>query len=59
MKKRIFFTVLLLLAWIFFATLFYKTLIVMLLAVVWQGKIREKLPERIKPYGIKAIFGRV
>ena len=56
MKKRIFFTVLLLLAWIFFATLFYKTLIVMLLAMVWQGKIREKLPERIKPYGIKAIW---
>ncbi len=35
MKKRIFFTVLLLLAWMFVATLFYKTLIVMLLALVW------------------------
>ncbi len=56
MKKRIFFTVLLLLAWIFVATLFYKTLIVMILVLVWQSKIREKLPERIKPYGVKAMW---
>ena len=56
MKKRIFFTVLLLLAWMFFATLFYKTIIAMLLALVWQSKIREELPRRIKPWGIKAMW---
>ncbi len=56
MKKRIFLTLVLLLAWLYFATLFYKTLMVMLIALVWQSNIREKLPERIKPYGIKVMW---
>ena len=46
----------LLIAWAFFTTLFYKTLIVMLIALVWQGKLRGKLPERVKPWGIKAMW---
>ena len=56
MKKNILFTVLLLLAWMYFATLFYKTIVVMLIALVWQKRIREKLPDCIKPYGIKAMW---
>lgn len=56
MKKRIFFTVLLLLAWMFFYTLFYKTLVVLLIVLVWKGKIREKLPQAYRTYGITAIF---
>ena len=56
MKKKILLTVLLLLAWMYFATLFYKTIVVMLIALVWQGRIREKLPDCIKSYGIKAMW---
>ena len=56
MRKRIFFTVLLLLAWMSFCTLLYKTIVVMLIALVWQGKVREKIPERIRPYGVKAMW---
>ena len=56
MKKRIFFTVLLLLAWMLFATLFYKTVVVMLIFLVWQSRIREKLPGHIRTWGIKAMW---
>ena len=48
MKKNILFTVLLLLAWMYFATLFYKTIVVMLIALVWQKGIREKLQDRMQ-----------
>ena len=56
MKKRIILTILLVLAFLYFATLFYKTIIVMLLVTVWKNKIRENLPERVKPWGMKAIW---
>lgn len=56
MKKRILLSIVLFLACLLFATLFYKTIMVMLLALVWQGWIRERLPERIKPWGIKAMW---
>lgn len=56
MKKRIVLTVILSLAWLFFASLFYKTIMLMLIALVWQSVIRERLPERIRPYGIKIMW---
>lgn len=56
MRKRIFFTILLLLAWMFFYTFFYKILVVMLFVFVWRGKIREKFPQRYHTYVIMAIL---
>lgn len=56
MKKRIILTILLVLAFLYFATLFYKVIIVMLLVTVWKNKIRENLPGRVNPWGMKAIW---
>ena len=56
MKKRIIFTLLLVLLWFFWATLFYKALTLMLIALTWQSKFRERLPERIRPWGLKVMW---
>lgn len=56
MKKKIALTVLLLLLWWMFSTLFYKTVCVMLLVAVWRNELREKLPEKFRTWGMRAVW---
>lgn len=56
MKKRIILSVIWVLLCLYFVTLFYKTICVMLLFLTWQGWLRTQLPARVKPWGIKAAW---
>lgn len=56
MVKKIIFSVILMALWLFFATLFYKTICVMLLFVVWRKNFAEKIPEKYRVWGIRAIW---
>lgn len=56
MKKKIFLSALLLLAWCMFATTFYKTICMMLIVAVWHKTLRDKLPPSAKRWGMKAVW---
>lgn len=57
MKKRICFSIIVFIAWYMFATLFYKTLCVMLLCWIWRKSIAERIPEGMKQWGMKVVWG--
>lgn len=40
-----------------FATLFYKTLCVMLLCWLWRKEIAAWMPERMRSWGMRAVWG--
>lgn len=54
--KKLLLTALLITAWALFVTLFYKTIMVMLLFAVWRNEIRQRLPLPARKYAIKAIW---
>lgn len=56
MKKKILVSIVLVAAWLFFATLFYKTLCVMLLYAVWSGWLMSKIPEGSRRWAIRAVW---
>lgn len=56
MKRRVILTVLLLAVWLFVATLLYKTVVLMLVLLVWRRQVRERLPLRAKGWGMGAIW---
>lgn len=56
MKKKIALTVLLLLLWWMFSTLFYETVCVMLIVAVWRNELRDKLPEKCRTWGMRAVW---
>lgn len=51
MTKKCIISVLLVVAWAFFASLFYKTIMLMLLFLVWKKEIFEMLPPWAKKMG--------
>ena len=53
MTKKCIISVLLVVAWAFFASLFYKTIMLMLLFLVWKKHIFEMLPPWAKKWGIR------
>lgn len=53
MTKKCIFSVLIVVAWACFASLFYKTIMLMLLFLVWKKQIFEWLPLWAKKYGTK------
>jgi len=53
MTKKCIISVLLVVAWAFFASLFYKTIMLMLLFLVWKKDIFEMLPPWAKKWGIR------
>lgn len=57
MAKRFYFSIVVFIAWCLFATLFYKTLCVMLLCWVWRKDIDARMPEHMRRWGMKAVWG--
>lgn len=53
MTKKCIISVLLVVAWAFFASLFYKTIMLMLLFLVWKKHIFEMLPAWTQKWGMK------
>ena len=53
MTKKCIISVLLVVAWAFLASLFYKTLMLMLLFLVWKKHIFEMLPAWTQKWGMK------
>ena len=53
MIKKCILSVLIIVAWVFFATLFYKTIMTMLLFLVWKKQVFGWLPSWMKKYGMK------
>lgn len=56
MVKKTIISIILAVAWLFFATLFYKTICVVLLFLVWRKVLSEKIPERYRKWSIRAIW---
>jgi len=56
MVKRIFFSIVIVIAWLFFATLFYKTICVMLLFAVWRKPLLGKLPENYCKWANRVVW---
>lgn len=57
MTKKFYFSIVVFIAWCLFATLFYKTLCVMLLCWLWRNDIAARMPEHVKRWGMKAVWG--
>lgn len=53
MTKKVILSVLIALIWLFVTTLFYKTIMLMLLFLVWKKQIFERLPLWMVRYGMK------
>ena len=53
MTKKCIISVLLVVAWALFASLFYKTIMLMLLFLVWKKHIFEMLPAWTQKWGMK------
>lgn len=57
MAKRFYFSIVVFIAWCLFATLFYKTLCVMLLCWIWRKDLAARMPKRVRRWGMKAVWG--
>lgn len=53
MIKKCIFSVLIVVAWAYFATMFYKTIMLLLLFIVWKKQVFKILPLWMKKYGMK------
>lgn len=56
MKTKIFFSIPLILVWLFFATLFYKTIVLMILFAIWKSYIVAHMPMPVHKYSAKIIW---
>lgn len=56
MAKKIIVSVLLVLAFMFFATLQYKTICMILLFAVWRKTLSAKVPVRLRKWGVRSIW---
>lgn len=56
MKTKIFFSIPLILVWLFFATLFYKTIVLMILFAIWKSYIVAHMPMPVRKYSAKIIW---
>lgn len=54
--KKVIYSITLVGAWFFFATLFYKTICVVLLFLVWRKVLAEKVPKRYRNLSIRAVW---
>ena len=56
MTKRIILSVLLVAVFLFFTTLFYRTVCLMLLFLVWKKPLRELLPEKYRRWAVRGVW---
>ena len=56
MKTKIFFSIIFVVAFFFFATLQYKTICVILLFAIWRKTLARKLPERYRKWAVRAVW---
>ena len=56
MVKKIFISIILVIAWLFFASLFYKTICMILLFVAWRKPLTNVLPERYRELGFRSVW---
>lgn len=56
MVKKVIFSIILAVAWFFFATLFYKTICVTLLFLIWRKKMAAKVPELYRKWSVRAAW---
>lgn len=56
MTKKCIISVLLVVAWALFASLFYKTIMLMLLFLVWKNHIFEMLPAWTQKWGDETLL---
>lgn len=56
MIKKTIISLLLLIAWLFFATLFYKTVCMIVLFMVWRSYIKDRIPEKYRKWSMCAVW---
>ena len=56
MIKKTIISIILIIAWLFFATLFYKTVCIMLLFAVWRKTLLEKVPEQYRKWAGRGVW---